>query len=208
MKLKTLLLLGLALLAVYMGGRALRRNAEVLQMLWALIGMTALGTANTPKTRSVEQRLNNLVPVVFPNTGGTITGNVVVTGTHAVGSNSSIGGSVSVGTVGTFGGDVILSGELSNPSGTLTTNGNHSVTGQLLVNASGSATMEIGGNGHVTGGLTVGGGIVTSTGGSIPAPRPSNAGAAGSTYTGAWGSSVTNVLNDLIAQLVTAGVLS
>jgi hypothetical protein len=206
---KRLLLLGLALLAVYMGDRALRRNAEVLQMLWALIGMTAMaGTANTPKNRSVENRLNALVPVVFPNTGGTVTGNMVVTGTHSVGSNASVGGSVSVGTVGTFGGDVILSGEISNPSGTLTTNGNHSVTGQLLVNASGSATMEIGGNGHVTGGLTVGGGIVTSTGGSIPQPRPSNPGSPSSTYNSAWASSVTNIVQDIINQLVAAGVLS
>ena len=55
---RKLLLLGLALLAVYMGGRALKRNAEVLQLLWALVGMTAMAsTANTPKARSTEARL-------------------------------------------------------------------------------------------------------------------------------------------------------
>jgi hypothetical protein len=126
---KKLLLLGIALVAVYMGGRAVKRNAEVLQLLWALIGMTAMAsTANTPKTRSVEQRLNTLVPVVFPNTGGTITGNVDVTGNHTVG-------------------------------------------GQLLVNATGSATMEVGGNSHVTGGMQVDGNHVVggaiTTGGQV-----------------------------------------
>lgn len=95
---RKLLLLGLALLAAYMGGRALRRNAEVVQLLWALVGMTALtGTAGTAKSRSTEDRLSALIPKVFPNTGGTISGPVTVNGSHTVNGNMSVSGSHTVG---------------------------------------------------------------------------------------------------------------
>lgn len=109
---KKLLLLGLALLAVYMGGRAVKRNSEVLTLLWVLIGMTATAsTAGTAKSRSTEDRLNGLIPVVFPNTGGTISGNVTVNGAHAVNGNMSVSGSHTVG------GNAAVGGSLFGPGG-------------------------------------------------------------------------------------------
>jgi hypothetical protein len=235
MKLKTLLLLGIALLAAYMGGRALRRNAEVIQALWALIGMTALsGTANTPKTRSTEARLNSLVPVIFPNTGGTVNGAMTVNGTHSVNGNSNVSGSVSAGTRGTFGGDVITSGTISNPSGTLTTNGSHFVTGGFGtgggaafgggVNVTG--TVSATGDMILSGQLSSPGGQVTTNGnhqvtgrvtasamtlaGSHVAPvgRTSLPGSPSGTYNPAWAASVTNVLANVVNSLVSAGIFT
>lgn len=242
MKPKTLLLLGIALLAAYLGARALKRNAEVVQLLCALIGMTATASlANTPKTRSVENRLNALVPVVFPNTGGKITGNVDVTGNHTVGGqllvnatgsatmevggNAHVTSTLQVDNAVTSGtsvsaGTQILAGGASG-SATMEVNGNGHVTSTLQVDgtmstganlqvntSSGSATLEVNGNGHITSGLQVGGALTTSTGGSIPQPRPSNPGSPSSTYNSAWASSVTNIVQDIINQLVAAGVLS
>lgn len=232
---KKLLLLGIALLAVYLGGRAARKNADVLQALWVLIGMTAMaGTANTPKARSTEARLNALVPVVFPNTGGTVTGNMTVTGTHAVGSNFSAGGSVTAGTIGRFGGDVILSGELSNPSGTLTTNGSHYVTGGF--GTGGGAAF--GGGVNVTGAVSATGDVIlsgqlSSPGGQVttngnhaitgrvtasamtlagshvaPVSRTSLPGSPSSTYNSAWASSVTNIVTNIVNSLVSAGIFT
>ena len=65
---RKLILIALALLAVRMAARALRRGgagdyASVSAALWALAGQLALaGTANTAKTRALEDRLNLLVP--------------------------------------------------------------------------------------------------------------------------------------------------
>jgi hypothetical protein len=64
---RKLILFVLALLAVRMAARALRRGggdyARVSAALWAIAGQLALaGTANTAKTRALEDRLNLLVP--------------------------------------------------------------------------------------------------------------------------------------------------
>lgn len=63
---KKFLLLALAIFAAYMAGRELKRNAEVLSLLWALVGSlaTATSTANTPKALSTEQRLNGVITAV------------------------------------------------------------------------------------------------------------------------------------------------
>jgi hypothetical protein len=64
---RRLIMIALALLAVRMAARALRRAggdyAQVMAALWAIAGQLALaGTANTAKTRNIEDRLNLLVP--------------------------------------------------------------------------------------------------------------------------------------------------
>lgn len=83
----------LALIAVRMAGRALKANAEVTAALWAVMTITALATAPPgPKAKSTEQRLNALVPVIFPNTGGTVNGSMTVTGNHTVNGNVNVGG--------------------------------------------------------------------------------------------------------------------
>lgn len=58
------LLLGLAILAAYMAGRELKRNAELLSLLWALVGSLATATVNTPKAMSTEARLNGVITAV------------------------------------------------------------------------------------------------------------------------------------------------
>jgi hypothetical protein len=224
---KKLLLLGLALLAVYMGGRAVKRNSEVLQLLWALVGMTALtGTANTPKARSTEDRLNNLIPVVFPNTGGTVNGSMTVTGTHTVGTQlrvNTTGGSAAI--------EVAGSGHVT---GGLQVDGNHVVGGSVSASAGGS----FGSNVHVTGGGTFTGdvilsGTLSSPGGQVttngnhavtgrvtasamtlagshvaPVGRTSLPGSPSSTYNSAWAASVTNIVTNIVNSLVSAGIFT
>jgi hypothetical protein len=58
---RKLLLLLLALLAVRLMGRAIRKQAEVSGLLWAVIALTASSTANTSKTYAIEQRVAALV---------------------------------------------------------------------------------------------------------------------------------------------------
>lgn len=92
-KISMLLLILLAMVAVRMAGRAARRNADVMAALWLLLGMTATAsTSGTAKSRSTEDRLNSLIPAVFPNTGGTITGSVTVNGNHNVGGQLNVNG--------------------------------------------------------------------------------------------------------------------
>lgn len=74
-----LLLLALALLAAYMARRALRRQADAVTLLWALISLTATAsTPNTAKARAVEDRVNTVVAAV-----GTAHGLAVSAGTAA-----------------------------------------------------------------------------------------------------------------------------
>jgi hypothetical protein len=57
-------LLLLALLAARMVRRAVRKQAEVSGLLWALIALTACSTANTSKTYAMEQRVNLAVAAI------------------------------------------------------------------------------------------------------------------------------------------------
>lgn len=69
MKLKTWLMLGIALAAAYMAKRSLARQPEVITLLWAVIGLSAAATtANTPKARSTEQRLSGVISQVGTTT--------------------------------------------------------------------------------------------------------------------------------------------
>lgn len=212
MKLKLLLLLGLALLAAHLGRKAAKANAELIQALWAVVGMVALtGTANTPKTRNVEDRLNALVPVIFPNTGGTISGPVTVNGNHTV-NGTLYGTALHVNGTGSATFEVNGNGHIT--SG-MTVDGNHvvggsvSAGGQVLVGgASSSATFAVNGNGHVTAGFQVDGQLVTASGSGMPVAAPSYPGSPSSSYNAAWAASVTNILTNVINDLKTAGVFN
>lgn len=148
---KRIFLVALALLAVYMGKRALRRENEIAKLLWALLAATALSTASTPKTRSVETRLNSLVPQVFANTGGTINGNTVMNGNHTVNGAQAVNGNVTVSGNLNGSGTALKNTNGIHSSASVQADGNVIAGGQLLVNgASGGATAEVVGNGHFT----------------------------------------------------------
>lgn len=155
---KKVALICLALLAVYMGKRAVRREAEIVRLLWVLLAMVALNSANTPKTRAIEDRLNALVPQVFPNTGGTITGPVTVNADHTINGNAAINGTATVsGNVNGSGGALKNSNGIHSGA-SVQADGDLIAGGQVLVNgASGSATVEVNGNGHVTSSFQVDG---------------------------------------------------
>lgn len=168
---KKLLLICLALLAVKMAGRAATRNAEVMAALWLLLGMTAtLNGAGTAKSRSTEQRLNDLIPAVFPNTGGTVTGSMTVTGSHTVNGGVSAG-SLSV-NGGSGGATVAVSGNIHASStgqfdggvstSSVSSSGGVSA-GSLSVNGgSGGATVAVAGSVHASSTGQFDGGLNTS----------------------------------------------
>jgi hypothetical protein len=71
---RKLCLIALAFIAARMAAKAMRREAEVISLLWTLVQMTAAtGMAGTAKSRSTEDRLNNAMPrIPWPqsNPGG------------------------------------------------------------------------------------------------------------------------------------------
>jgi len=213
---KRIFMLLVVMLTLWLAGKAAKRQAQVFQVLWMLVAMTAsLGTANTAKTRSIENRLNALVPVVFPNTGGTITGNVDVTGNHTVGGSVSAGNQLFVNATGSataeIGGNAHITSTLQVDSA-ITSGSSISAGSQLLVNATGSAAMEIGGNGHITGGFQVDGLMQLSTGSGMPQAAPSACGSpAGLGFTTSqllWCNSATSTINSLRSALLGGGAIS
>jgi len=183
---KKWLLLGVALLAAYIGTRAVKRNAEVIQLVCALIGMTAAaGLAGTPKTRSVEHRLNALIPTVFPNTGGTVTGPVTATG--PVGSTGS----------GTseFTGGIHSAGVVEADGGVTTT----------TVTATGAGTSEFTGSIHAAGTIEADTELIVS--GQRIAPgqgQPAGYPVVGSPSTAGLGT----LCNEIIGGLIAAGIFA
>lgn len=148
-----LLLILLAILAVRMAGRALKHNAEVTAALWLLLGMTAaVSTAGTAKSRSTEDRLNSLIPSVFPNTGGTVNGSMTVTGNHQVG--GQLLGPTGSGSTLTVGSPTHFSGVAMTVDNGLTSHGGVSADG----NVTAGGNMGVSGNHAVGGSLTGGGG--------------------------------------------------
>ena len=135
---RKLILFVLALLAVRMAARALRRSggdyARVSAALWAIAGQLALaGTANTAKTRALEDRLNLLVPRIpvpqaQPGTGAG--------GGQSSGGNSSY--STSNGSYSTSNGSYSMgsTGISYNPQGSGNDGGNSSVTSGQIGGAS------------------------------------------------------------------------
>jgi hypothetical protein len=166
---KRLILIVLALLAVRMAGRAVKQNAEVMAGLWLLLGMTAtLNGAGTAKSRSTEQRLNDLIPAVFPNTGGTVSGNMTVAGNHTVAGNVSVGSSL-VGPTGS--GSTLTVGSPAHFSGVGITADN-GVTSHANVAADGNVTA--GGNMSVSGNHSVGGQLLGPGGGTLTVGSPTH----------------------------------
>jgi hypothetical protein len=181
---KKVLLLAIALLAAYLAVRAVKRNAETITLLCVLIGLSATAsTANSPKTRAVEDRLNTLVPQVFPNTGGTVNGSMTVTGNHTAanviaqnqvlvnGASSSarlavLGDAHITSTLAadgglSTGGNLSASGSAS--LGSVATNSVNS-SGQVLVNgASSGAAFAVNGDAHITSTATIDGGVSTGS---------------------------------------------
>lgn len=214
---RKLLLLAVALLAAHIGTRAVKRNAEVIQLLCALIGMSATASlANTPKTRAVEDRLNALVPAVgavtstannaqatannaYPKTGGTISGNVTVNGSHTV--NGQVNAStLSVGGAGTTYGFT--------SHGDMAADGNVYVGGAIA--GSGGGALENGSGIHTSGNLEADGQVSTTdlyVSGQRVAPgqgTPSGYPVVGSPSTTGLG----NLCNEIIAGLQAAGIFT
>lgn len=192
MKPKALFLLGIALLAAWIAVRAVKRNTEVVTLLCVLIGLNATaGLANTPKTRSVENRLNSLIPVVYPNTGGPINGPVTVNGTHAVNGNASVSGSHTVG------------GQIN--AGTLATSGPATTYG-LTVHGGIGADSSIGAGGNVTASGSLNGGQLYVSGQRIAPAQGTPGGYPMATNT-PWGPGVVAVVNGIITSLRGSGIL-
>jgi hypothetical protein len=201
---KKLLLLLLAILAARMAARALRRETEVVSLLWTLVGMTAMAgnLANTPKTRSVEDRLNSLVATVgpqaanaFPKTGGTVTGSVVVTGNHQV--NGSMAGA---------GGGTLEVGAGLHSSGTVVADSGLSTSN---VSSNGGSTNEFSGPIHTAGNAQVDGQTGTTTlyvSGQRVAPGQGTPGGYPIVSTAPWGPGVVNVINGIIGGCRAAGI--
>jgi hypothetical protein len=106
MKPRHLFLLAMAVIATWAASRALRRaageagaQARLSAGLWTVLAMTAQIQStgiNTAMTRSVKQRLDILVPQVFPNTGGTINGPVTTNGNHVINGTVTASGAATV----------------------------------------------------------------------------------------------------------------
>jgi hypothetical protein len=206
---KRLLLLGLALLALYMAGRTLKKNSEVIGLLWLLVSMTAnLNTANTPKTRALEDRINALVPAVgtvtatanaaqatasaaLPLAGGTVTGSVQVNGNHSVGGALAVSGSSSFSNNVTVGNQVNANNFAASGASSsygFTSHGN--IAADSNITAGGSVTtadLYVSGQRVAPGQGTPGGYPVTGT--------PSNAG-------------LGTLCNEIIQGLQAAGIFS
>jgi hypothetical protein len=108
------MMLMLAAAAAWLARRALRRAApyaEVMSALWAACGLLLLaGTANTAKTRAVEDRLNALVPRIPVPQAAPATG---AAGGQASGGNSSY--STSNGSYSTSNGSYSVAGQNTIP---------------------------------------------------------------------------------------------
>ena len=105
---RRLCLIVLALLAARMAAKAVRREAEVISLLWTLIQMTAsAGSSGTAKARSTEDRLNAAMPrIPWPQpTQSDATNNSfgLSSGTDGIG-NQDNGGSTSNNGTGSVGG--------------------------------------------------------------------------------------------------------
>jgi hypothetical protein len=214
--------------------------AHFLSLGWGLMVLLAAfawvamsGASVAAKARSTEDRVNNLIPVVgaaataaanaYPKTGGTISGNVTVTGSHTVNGQ-------------------INSNTLS-VSGNATTSGNHTVHGSLISDNNVSAGGQVsggsfsGGSIHVSGNAQADGSFSAgsvSTGhydgssihvsgnaqadGSLSAGNfsgsyhggqggVSSVGGAPSTYSSSYETSLASAINGLINRLNSAGLI-
>lgn len=124
-------------------------------LLAAFAWVSLSGATVAAKARSTENRLNSVIPTIFPNTGGTIHGSVTVNGAHSVNGNMSVSGSHTVG-------GQVNSSTLS-VAGNATTAGNHTVHGSLFSDNSVTAgggfsggSMHVSGNAQADGSFSAG----------------------------------------------------
>lgn len=206
-----------------------------LMVLLAAFAWVALsGASVAAKARSTEDRVNALVPVVgtaaaqaanaYPKTGGTISGNVTVNGSH------SVNGQVNANTL--------------SVSGNATTSGNHTVHGSLVsdnnVSAGGSVSgsnfsggsIHVSGSAQADGNFTAGGqvnadhytGSSMHVGGAIVADSSisagnfsgsyhggqggvSSVGGAPGTYSSSYETSLASAINGIINRLNSSGLI-
>lgn len=193
-----------------------------ISVLLAAFAWTALsGATVAAKARSTEQRVNDLVPVIgaastmaanaFPKTGGTVTGNVTVTGTHQVNGNMSVGGSHTV-TGQINGSTASLSGGMTDFGHT--SHGNVSIDNDLAV----SGTLNGGGGGTVEATSIHSGGTILADG-QINATGNMSAGNFGGPYQGGQGAvtpvptsgytlaEVATAVNGVINRLNSSGLI-
>ena len=99
---RKLILIALAFLAARMAARAVRREADVISLLWTLVQAIAVaGTPNTAKTRAVEARVAALAPrtnTLETNVGTLNTAVTNIPPNHAFLSTLSTASTGSVGT--------------------------------------------------------------------------------------------------------------
>lgn len=225
---KKLMLIALAVLAAYMAKRAVRREAEVVKLLWVLLSMVALDSASSPKTRAVEARLNAIIPTIFSNQGGTIGGNVIVNGTHTVNGNMNVSGSHNVsGQVNA--GSVSVSGPATSfgftSHGSVSADSNVSAGGSVHasgsgqfdsgvstpnVNSNGGSTNEFSGAIHTGGNLVADGNFSAGNfGGSYQGGQGgvSTVGGAPGSYSASYITSLASAINGCIARLNSSGLI-
>ena len=194
-----------------------------IMILLAAFAWTALsGATVAAKARSTEDRVNALVPAVgtaytlasnaFPRTGGTVSGNVTVNGSHTV--NGTIAGSQFEGTGGAMenSGGIHSSGVVEADSGVSTSS----------VNASGGyegASIHVSGASEADGGFTTGssfeGGSIHVSG-NAEADGSFSAGNFSGSYAGGQGAvtpstgtlaSTASAVNGCISRMQSAGLI-
>lgn len=111
--------------------------------VFVLISLNISASNVASKTRAVEQRVSSLEGMTFPNTGGTVNGNVAVTGNHSVG--GYITGS---------GGGTLENNSSIHTSGTLQAD---TQVATYNVNSTGSSTNEFTGGIHTASNMVVDG---------------------------------------------------
>lgn len=179
----------------------------------AIYGLVVLGATggNTAKSYTTEQRLNNLVPIIFPNTGGQINGNVNVSGTHSA--NQIYAG-------GTSGGSASVTGTTAHFTSNTQTDGNHAIGGDANVSGQVNASAVAASGAMSSFGFTSHGGL--SADGTLSAANFSGtfSGSHSGSYAGGqsrpggypiahgtpWEDQVIDVINNIANVLVNAHV--
>jgi hypothetical protein len=212
---RKVLLLCLAALAFRLLPKSLRVQLKAQLKFIQLIGLldTILVTmaTNTAKTLAIEQRVTKVEQSYFPNTGGTVTGQVTVTGDHTVLGNFGVHGTGDVlGALGAHDGIAVTNGVTSdtvNTSGDVTVGNNIGVQGGTVYYGTGGAAIDSAEAAYLSGLSNPG----MPTGASAPPINTSTASqCAGAFYTGSgaanWATDITNVVNGINVALSNAGI--
>jgi hypothetical protein len=115
--------------------------------VFVLVSLNTSASNTASKTRALEQRLNAIEPVLFPNTGGTVSGPVIALSTLKV-STTTGSATAEIGGNAHITGPAQIDGEVTTPS----------------INVNSGATSHIGGPLALTGDFTAHGNIITTYG--------------------------------------------